>query len=599
MEDYGLLSKYENFQAFAQFEQIFKVADSLLSAQNNSQSINDSLKPFYEKSQVPDFLFRSVLESSPIGIVCVDSTGQVTYYNQKFIDIWRIPVGVSATQKYSQYVAYCQTRVKDAENFCSYIEAAAGDVNAAGLRVVELIDGKTVQQAFQPQALAAMQNGLENKPRTKSNGDEVQQSTGQVWGYLEAAQVELKRDQTSDFLTSDFLSWANTTTALIFIICDGRLAYANQRAQQVSGYSEQAIIKHPQFQRWATNLSQQFTGEAASQSSGQRHEQRQTYPFVAKNNQIFWLQASGSSLRLGNKDWVIVSAADVTALRRKELSALELLATEKAVSQKRQHLAEVVTHRLVNSLSYISMVTDSIERYYEQWDASKRKKYLSRLRENSHRVHQCANRLNELCQLTTGEFTDCLSLIDAYKTCWYLTEEFKKLYPQHAFVALSVADSTQIHLNENLLKVVLFSLLENASKYSPFGSLIKLSFSREANRTVFRVCDQGIGVIAAERDKVLQPFCHGSNSRDMAGLGLGLAIAQAITAVQGGHIAFDDSFEKGTAQKGTVVSVSFPLKQSTGYVKGDRAQWHDHSLESLAPPLQALRSPPKEAIKKE
>ena len=591
MEDYNLLSKYENFKAFSQFEQIFKIANDLLGDQDSSRSLNENIKPFYENSKAPEYLFHSVLESSQVGIICVDSTGKVTYFNPKFIEIWRIPFGVLITQKYSQYVAYCQTKVKDAESFCSYVEAVAEAPDTAGLRTVELKNGKTIQQAFQPQSYATVPDvdpyaDLYTEPDADldtSSRDDAGSGTGRIWGYLETAQIESDPDTVSDLLTPDFVNWASTTSTLVFIVCDGRLAYANEKALAVTGYSDQEIIEQAQFEHWAAQLAQQFT------------TQGKIYKLAAKNNQDFWLQASGTRFRLGNKPWVVVSAIDVTAIRQKELDVLDLFSKEKAINQKRHQLAEVITHRLINSLSYISMVTDSIEMYYDQWDDSKRNHYTSRLKENAHRVHQCTDRLSELCQLATGNLADCLSSIDAYKVCWNLTEEFKKLYPEHVFVSLAVADSTQVLLDESLLEVILFNLLENASQYSPSGSLIKLSFVREDTCATFKVYDTGIGIIAAERSELVHPFRRGSNSNS-TGLGLGLAVVGALLEVQGGWIEFDNNFEQGT-----IVSVSFPLSRHVSNASGDRAQWHDRSLElaeSSEPPIEASRAPPKETVEK-
>ena len=578
MEDCNLLSKYEHFKAFAQFEQIFQIADDLLSNQGCSKPLNENIKPLYEKSKAPAYLFRSVLESSEVGIVCVDSAGKVTYFNPKFVEIWGIPPGVLTTQKFSQYVAYCQTKAKNAEGFCSYVEAVAESPNAAGLRTVALKNGKAVQQAFQPQSYVSLPDASSLNASSLDAGGEydVSYSTGRVWGYLETAQIESDPDTVSDILTPGFLSWASATSNLVFIVCDGRLAYANTKAQEVLGYSEPEIIEQAHFQRWAAHLSQHST------------EQGKIYKLADRNNQDLWLQSSGRSFRLGNKPWVVISAIDITAIRQKELDVLELFSREKAINQKRHRLSEVITHRLINSLSYISMVTDSIEMYYDQWDDDKRKNYTNRLRENAQRVHQCTNRLSELCQLATDELSSCLSSIDAYEVCWSLTEEFKKLYPQHAFVSLTVASSTWVSLDENLLRAILFNLLENASQYSPSGSLVKLSFSHEATCATFKVHDKGMGVVTAECSKLVQPFYRGSNSSDGTGLGLGLAIVKALLEVQGGWIEFDNNFEKGT-----IVSVSFPLSQHAGDAGGDRSQWYDYSSEpsKSSEPSRSLEPP--------
>ncbi len=92
------------------------------------------------------------------------------------------------------------------------------------------------------------------------------------------------------------------------------------------------------------------------------------------------------------------------------------------------------------------------------------------------------------------------------------------------------------------LKQVLLNLLSNAVKFTERGGItLKLAMqAREphAARVRFEVQDSGIGIPAAELDRVFQPFTQfgGTRSRLSGGTGLGLSISQRIIEALGGRI---------------------------------------------------------------
>ncbi len=92
------------------------------------------------------------------------------------------------------------------------------------------------------------------------------------------------------------------------------------------------------------------------------------------------------------------------------------------------------------------------------------------------------------------------------------------------------------------LKQVLLNLLSNAVKFTERGGItLKLALqSSEPNaaRVRFEVQDSGIGIPAAELERVFQPFTQfgGTRSRLAGGTGLGLSISQRIIEALGGRI---------------------------------------------------------------
>jgi PAS domain S-box-containing protein len=85
---------------------------------------------------------------------------------------------------------------------------------------------------------------------------------------------------------------------------------------------------------------------------------------------------------------------------------------------------------------------------------------------------------------------------------------------------------------------VLVNLLSNAVKHAPTGSKVELTMEREGTMIAVAVRDHGPGIPAHKVDFIFEPFTQldGSDTRRIAGTGLGLTIARALAEKQGGTI---------------------------------------------------------------
>jgi len=93
---------------------------------------------------------------------------------------------------------------------------------------------------------------------------------------------------------------------------------------------------------------------------------------------------------------------------------------------------------------------------------------------------------------------------------------------------------------------VFANFISNAVKYSPSGSVITLSASREGAKAVrFAVKDEGAGVPKELRRRIFDKFFRVSESGD-EGAGLGLSIAREIVLAHGGSIGVEGAEGKGS-----------------------------------------------------
>lgn len=123
--------------------------------------------------------------------------------------------------------------------------------------------------------------------------------------------------------------------------------------------------------------------------------------------------------------------------------------------------------------------------------------------------------------------TDLAALVDA------VVEDFRDL---GAPVVFAEADRLPIRLRPSLMRRAIRNLIENAVKY---GGDTEVALAAHACEAAITIADRGPGIPAAQLVDVFDPFTRleTSRNRETGGIGLGLALAQAIVEEAGGTIA--------------------------------------------------------------
>jgi two-component system, OmpR family, sensor histidine kinase KdpD len=111
-------------------------------------------------------------------------------------------------------------------------------------------------------------------------------------------------------------------------------------------------------------------------------------------------------------------------------------------------------------------------------------------------------------------------------------------------------DLPLVRADASQLERVFANLIDNAVRYSPPDSPVRISGGAGGGRVTVRVTDRGRGIPAAQRTQVFEPFFSGRDSG--GGSGLGLAICRGFVEANNGRIQLSTS-------EGTSFAVSFPV----------------------------------------
>jgi signal transduction histidine kinase len=99
--------------------------------------------------------------------------------------------------------------------------------------------------------------------------------------------------------------------------------------------------------------------------------------------------------------------------------------------------------------------------------------------------------------------------------------------------------------------IIVGQLLENAFKYSPDGGAVTVAARPAGDRIDITVTDAGIGIPAADRERVFERFVQGEagDRRRFGGIGLGLYIVRQLARAQDGEVCAEEAPDGGTLMR--------------------------------------------------
>jgi signal transduction histidine kinase len=179
--------------------------------------------------------------------------------------------------------------------------------------------------------------------------------------------------------------------------------------------------------------------------------------------------------------------------------------------------------------------------------------------EESERVLQMLNTLMDITEAESGtmklrrESVDLCQLIREVVDLYEYVADERKVTIQTELPAACPAE-----VDRNRIRQVFANLLDNAIKYTPPNGSVTISVHEEPQRAVVHFLDTGIGIPAAEQDKIWARLYRGDKSRSERGLGLGLSLVKAVVEAHHG-----DAGVKSENGKGSDFVVTLPKTEAS------------------------------------
>jgi two-component system, OmpR family, sensor histidine kinase KdpD len=202
----------------------------------------------------------------------------------------------------------------------------------------------------------------------------------------------------------------------------------------------------------------------------------------------------------------------------------------------RSALLDSITHDLRTPLTSIRAAATTLMSQPQLADAERREMY-SIVDEESARLNKLIGQAVEMAQLDSESIQVKPRSENIRELIALALEEARPLLGERVEEIDVAKDLPPVSIDRVLVRRVLRHLIENAAKYSPPGSPLRIYGRIEGYRLLVSVEDQGRGIDAAEQPFIFDKFFRGKNQQTgTSGTGMGLAIVKAIMAAHGGGI---------------------------------------------------------------
>jgi two-component system sensor histidine kinase KdpD len=204
----------------------------------------------------------------------------------------------------------------------------------------------------------------------------------------------------------------------------------------------------------------------------------------------------------------------------------------------RSALFTSISHDLRTPLASILGSATSLRQYRAQISDADQEGLLSTIQDEAERLDHFIANLLDMTRLESGALTPRLESVDVGDVTGSVVRRTAKLLSGHRLTLTMEDDLPLVKLDPVLFEQVLFNLLDNAGKYTPPGTEVRVGGRREGNMVRITVEDEGEGLPIEDRERVFDKFYRVSASdRKRAGTGLGLSIARGFMEAMGGSIS--------------------------------------------------------------
>jgi two-component system sensor histidine kinase KdpD len=221
----------------------------------------------------------------------------------------------------------------------------------------------------------------------------------------------------------------------------------------------------------------------------------------------------------------------------------------------RAALLTSISHDLRTPLASILGALTSLRSYGEIYDAKTRDELMATIQSEAERLNRFIGNLLDMTRLESGAMALKPEPVEAAEIVDTALRRASRIVADHRVELDFAPDLPLLKADYLLLEQVLFNLLDNAAKFAPVGTMIRVIGRRDGDFVALRIEDEGPGIPEAERERIFDKFYRvHAQDRQRAGTGLGLAICRGFVEAMGGTIVADNRSDRA----GAVFTVRLP-----------------------------------------
>jgi two-component system sensor histidine kinase KdpD len=226
----------------------------------------------------------------------------------------------------------------------------------------------------------------------------------------------------------------------------------------------------------------------------------------------------------------------------------------------RTALLTSISHDLKTPLAAILGAAGTLRELAGALDDAAKADLLATIIDESERLNRFIANLLDMTRLESGAIVPKTTLQDLGELVGSALARAAKILAHHKVDVQLAADVPMLDLDPVLFEQVLFNILDNASKYAPAGTMVRIRSWREHQAAVLQVLDEGIGIPPDDVERIFDKFYRAQKGDQVrAGTGLGLAISRGFVEALKGTITAANR----TDRAGAVFTIRLPIPTAT------------------------------------
>jgi PAS domain S-box-containing protein len=529
-------------------------------------------KQVEEELRYQKALLEAQSEASIEGILVVDRAGRIAYFNRRFVQLWGIPEEVVAGRSDEVALKSVEEKLLNPQAFLARVAYLYRHPHEKSREEIQLKDGRTFERYSAPVADA---NGAH---------------AGRVWYFRDI--TERKHAE----MAQQFLSEASAQLAssidyevtlgrvarlavpVLADYCAVELVDEDWRVRESTAahadpareeslrnrqrcYPLDPVLHHPltDLLREGRSLLLPKTTAAGYESLATCAEHleflRCLHPFsvilvplVARGRTLglMSLAITESARRYSPADLGL--AEDLARRVALAIDNAELYrAAQRAVGVRDEILA-ATSHELRTPLGHIKGFVSTLRQTDVDWDEATRRDFLAEIEREADRLARLVDDLLDMSRIESGGLDRSQRApVRPVALVAGALARAPDLAAAHRLEVVVPDDLPPVEVDAAQLERVLVNLLENAAKYSPVGTPIRVSGVGVDGEVRLAVEDEGLGIPPEHLERVFERFYRitGAGLPAQPGTGLGLAISRGIVRAHGGRVWAENRPEGG------------------------------------------------------
>jgi two-component system, OmpR family, sensor histidine kinase KdpD len=222
----------------------------------------------------------------------------------------------------------------------------------------------------------------------------------------------------------------------------------------------------------------------------------------------------------------------------------------------RSALLTSISHDLKTPLAAVLGSAGTLRDLSNALSDGEKAELLTTVIDESERLNRFIANLLDMTKLESGAIVPNAALHDIGEIVGSALSRAGKILARHSVELELAAGLPMLDVDAVLFEQVLFNILDNAAKYSPAGTTIRIHSWRDNGSACLQILDEGDGIPAADLERIFDKFYRAQKGDQVrAGTGLGLAISRGFVEAMHGTITAANRADR----PGAAFTITLPI----------------------------------------